>query len=237
MVAAALTSSACAQFPLGSTKAQTKPVTATTDVPPGRGAVVFSDDFHDSGSGWTTGQLASGTSFAYQAGAYVVIARQQLHHLAYSPYRAGVEQLGSTITATLVSTGTEPGGFGVICRRGQGSSAIRYEFLLETDGTWYVERGEGTVSTATAPDILKQGSATSSPGGTPLTLEGLCATFEGKATTRLLLFIGSQQVCDITDTPSSLPNGGWTGGMVIASGASAPTTVRVTSFVERDAAG
>src|SRR4029077_21222301 len=31
------------------------------------GVVVFSDDFHDPGSGWSTGTLPSGTTFTYKS--------------------------------------------------------------------------------------------------------------------------------------------------------------------------
>jgi hypothetical protein len=234
--AAALMLSACITIPSASTKPPRKPVTATSTVAPGRGAIVFSDDFHDSNSGWTTGTLPSGTSFAYQNGTYVIVAKGRLHHLAFSPYTAGVEQLGASVTASESSATSDPTGFGVGCVRGQGASEVDYELLVKTDATWFVERAEGSPKPEVSPDILKQGTAPVAPGGTPLTLEGLCATLPGSATTRLVLFIGGRQVADLTDTPSALPGSGWTAELIVASGASGTTTVAVTKFVERDAA-
>lgn len=234
--AAGLMLSACITIPSASTKPPRKPVTATSTVAPGRGAIVFSDDFHDSNSGWTTGTLPSGTSFAYQDGAYVIVAKGELHHLAFSPYTAGVEQLGASVTASASSATSGPAGFGIGCRRGRGASEVDYELFVKTDATWFVERAEGTPKPDVSPAILKQGTSPVAPGGTPLTLEGLCATLPGSATTRLVLFIAGRQVADLTDTPGALPSSGWTAELIVASSASVPTTVTVTKFVERDAA-
>jgi hypothetical protein len=234
--AVALMLSACMTIPIASTKQPRKPVTATSTVAPGRGAIVFSDDFHDSNSGWTTRTLPSGTTFAYQNGTYVIVAKGYLHHYAFSPYTPGVEQLSAKVTATTSSATSSPTGFGVGCVRGEGASEVDYELLVETDATWFVERAEGPPKPDRSPDILKQGTAPLAPGGTPLTLEGLCATLPGSATTRLVLFIAGRQVADLTDTPGALPSSGWTAELIVSSSASGQATVTVTKFVERDAA-
>jgi hypothetical protein len=228
--------SSCAGLPFPSTKTQTAAVTATTNVAENRGKVVFSDDFHDSGSGWNVGKLPSGTSFAYQGGEYVSVAVGDLHHYAYSPYDVPVGQLSSTVTATLSTSASDRTGFGVGCGRGQGASRIDYEFLLLSDATWFMERAEGTLNTSRTPSVLKRGTAPTAPGAQPLSLQGLCATFPGSTTTRLVLFVSGHKVGDITDTPSSLPNAAWTAELIIATSGSTPATVRVTSFVERNAA-
>jgi hypothetical protein len=66
-------------------------------VDPGRGAVVFSDDFSDPGSGWPTEPLASGTTFNYEKAGYVVVAKGDLVHFAGSPYDRPLRQLGMSV--------------------------------------------------------------------------------------------------------------------------------------------
>ena len=212
-------------------------IVATTSVLPGRGTVVFTDDFHDRNSGWTTLTLPSGTRFTYGNRQYVVVATGALHHYAYSPFEWPEQQLSAGVTATLSSGGALLSGFGIGCRRGSGGSEIRYELLVTGDGRWFVERGSGAPSTTTAStNLLKQGTAPVTPGATPLTLEGLCATLQDGHTTRLMLFVGGQQVADMVDTADALPDRGWVAELVVLSSASANSTVIVTNFIERDAA-
>jgi hypothetical protein len=210
-------------------------IDATTDVLSGRGTVVFTDDFHDQGSGWTTETLPSGAHFAYSKEGYVVIAIGGLHHFAFSPFQWPEQQLSARVTATLSSGAALTGGFGIGCFRGTGTSEIRYELFVGANGRFFVERADGAPSLYVRPTLLKQGTSTSSPGTTPLTIEGMCATLRGGQTTRLVLFVGGQRVADIADTADSLPGQGWVAELVVLSSASAHSTVTVTNFTERDA--
>ncbi len=101
---------------------------------------------------------------------------------------------------------------------------------------WYLERGQGAVSATLSPSVLGQGAAPAEPGNTPMTVEGMCATLADGTTTRLALFVNGTKVADITDQVSSLPQTGWTSGLVVASQAGAPSIVTVSHFQVRDAA-
>jgi hypothetical protein len=211
-------------------------VDAATKVLPGRGTVVYTDDFHDPGSGWTTKTLPSGTRFSYGTREYIAVAAGDLHHYAFSPFQLPEPQLSARVTATLSSGGARLSGFGIGCYRGSGAAQVRYELLLTGDGLWFLERGSGAPGDNGPQSILKQGTSTVIAGTTPLTIEGLCATLQGGQKTRLMLFIEGQQVADAIDTADTLPDRGWTAELIVISSASAQSTVVFTDFAERDAA-
>jgi hypothetical protein len=216
----------------------THPVTSATPSPAGplqatSGAVVFSDDFHDSSSGWSTSTLPSGTSFAYRGGKYVVVAKGALHHYAESPYAQPHRQLIASVTATQVAGAPDGAGFGVTCRRGLGAQQVRYQFLVLTGGQFFIEGGTGPDSGTTAPVILKQGTSPVSPGAAPLMVVGACMSERDGRTTRLVLFVNGTSVADVTDVRDLAANG-WLGGLDVASRDPNPSTVTVTRFEERD---
>jgi hypothetical protein len=216
----------------------THPVTSPMQSPAGplratSGAIVFSDDFHDSGSGWSTSTLPSGTSFAYRGGKYVVVAKGALHHYAESPHALPHRQLASSLTATQAGGAPDGTGFGVTCRRGLGAQQVRYQFLVLTGGQFFIEGGTGPDSSTTAPVILKQGTSPVSPGATPVTVVGACMSFPDGRTTRLVLFVNGTNVADLTDVQDLAANG-WLAGIDVASREPNASTVTVTRFEERD---
>jgi hypothetical protein len=211
-------------------------IDATTDVLPDRGTVVFTDDFHDPGSGWTKETLPSGTHFTYGKREYIAVATGDLHHYAYSPFQWPEQQLGTRVTATVSSGGAQLSGFGIGCYRGSGAAQVRYELLVTAAGLWFVERGSGGPSDNGPQSILKQGTSTVIPGTVPLTVEGICATLQGGQKTRLMLFLEGQQVADIIDTAATLPDRGWAAELIVLSSASAQSRVVFSNFTERDEA-
>jgi hypothetical protein len=224
----------------------TGPVTATTALRESRGSVVFTDDFHDPSSGWTTDTLPSGTTFHYSNGHYVIVAHGDLDHHADSPYSNPVNQISSTVTATQ-STGAPSGaGFGATCLRGSGAAAgaagagadaVRYEFVVLVGGKWLVSRRDGITSTSAGPTTLKEGSSVASPGTAALTVTAMCATLGDGQSTRLALYVAGSKVADLTDRPKAgLPTDGWYGGLVVSSSGTGPSTVTVTHFASRDLA-
>jgi hypothetical protein len=194
---------------------------------------VFSDDFHDSSSGWSTATLPSGTVLSYTGGKYVILAKGDLHHYAESPYQQVRRQLTASVTGTQSAGAPEGAGFGVTCRRGVGAQQVRYQFLVLTGGQFFVEAGTGPDSGTAVPVILKQGSSPASPGTSPITVVGACLGEADGKTTRLVLFVNGTSVADLTDV-QNLSGNGWLSGIDVASRNTSASTVTVTRFVERD---
>jgi hypothetical protein len=208
------------------------PVTASTAVTVNRGTLVYSDDFRDSSSGWTTDTLASGTTFRYTSAGYVVAAKGNLDHYAFAPYALPLQQASMSVTATQSNDAPTGAGFGVSCRRGTGTSEIRYDFLVTTGGDWLIERRNGGLTTA--PAILKQGSSSATPGSSSLTVRGMCVTLSDLHTTRLILFADTKKIADFADTGAALPDIGWQTALIVTSDASHPSVVTATRFEVRD---
>lgn len=207
-------------------------VTATASLAAGRGTVVFFDDFHDRQAGWPSASKAGVVTFQYTPQGYVIDATGgTMHNLVYSPYLVGLQQLSMALTAKLASSASGAG-LGVTCRRGQGASLISYELLVLNDGRWFVERREGPPSLDVNATILSHGSSADVPGSSPITVSGMCATLSDGATTRLALFVQRQKVADLLDK-ASLPEGGWLGGILVAS-RDTPAAATATYFEERD---
>jgi hypothetical protein len=196
--------------------------------------VVFSDDFHDSSSGWTTDSLPSGTSFKYTPDGYVVVGKGTLDHFAGAPYSTPVAQVAISVKATQSADAPVAAGYGVSCWRGVDSAELRYDFIVSTAGDWTVDRRDGGV--LTRPLVLKQGTSSVVLGATPVTVEGMCATMPDQHGVRLLLFAGTQKIADFTDSATTLPDSGWQADLMLTSSAIHDSTVTVTHFEVRDLA-
>jgi hypothetical protein len=204
-------------------------------IAPDQGTVAFSDQFGDPTSGWATSALASGTTFGYQAGRYVVTARGSLHHFAVSPYQVPIAKLSVAMQATQGAGAPSGAGFGVLCAEGGDlQTSLRYEFLALNTGDWVIERRHGSASPAM---VVSQGKTAARPGSTPLTVEGVCNTLSDGRTTRLLLFLGGRQVADLKDSVGPIVGQGWAAGIDVASRSQAASAVSVSDFEERDLSG
>ena len=198
------------------------------------GTTIFADDFHNPMSGWTITTAASGTTFTYTVGGYVIGAvGDNMAHFAYAPYSAARQQLSVSMTGTLAGTATQGAALGVICRRGTGDSRLLYEFWVYDDGSYSIERRDGPVSTTGEPRELTSGHGTQPAGTAPLTVEGVCSTVDSE-TTRLVLYADGVQMDDITDTAYNMPNDAWLGGIGALSVGTDVQSMTFTRFVERD---
>lgn len=213
----------------------TGPITASTPLTAGRGSVVFSDNFGDRNSGWTTGPL-TGATYAYSNGAYTLTGSGLFIYSSRSPYNEPHQQLSVSMKATMSPNAPVDAGLGVGCGRGAGSSEVRYELVVYVDGSWLVQRRNGVPSDTGVPITLKQGSSATAVGSTPVTVVGVCATLSDGHTTRLALFIDGTPAADLTDTATTLSAGGWTGFILLAASDAKPTTVTVSRVEERDIA-
>jgi len=215
-------------------RAQNRPSptsSATSAITASTGVVIFSEDFHDSNYGWTTGTAASGSTYTYSDGAYVAVAKGELHHFVRSPYARPLQELSALVTATQSVDSPDATGFGVTFVRGSGQSQVRYQFLVLTSGRYFIEVSSGPDSTTNFPNILKSGSA-QAPGVTPITIVGACIT-AADGTAQLVLFVKGAEVADVTDA-QAVSSTGWLSGVDIASRAIRPTTVTFTRFEVRD---
>jgi hypothetical protein len=208
-------------------------VTASSPLSPMSGIEVYSDDFTDSTSGWSTGADPKGAVFAYGADGYSVTSTVAAHWLAYAPYDGPAQQVNLNMTAHESANPPTGAGFGLVCTRGPDStSMVRYEFIVNETNRWFIERNQGTVTMSSTPTILDEGSLPAKLGTQELEISGICATLADGQTTRLALFVGSQKVADITDV-SSLDGGGWLGGL-ISSGDDVKSTTTVAGYTESD---
>lgn len=208
------------------------PVVASTELASTSGKTVFSDDFRNPSSGWTTDSLPSGTTFGYAPQGYVVVAKGQLEHFADSPYSTPVAQIAISVTATQSADAPAGAGYGVSCWRGQGTSELRYDFVMTSAGEWTIDRRDGGL--LTTPLTLKRGTSAAKLGVTPLAIEGMCATLADQHTVRLAMFVGTDKIADIIDSADAMPDAGWQADLTLASSAIHDSTVTVTHFEERD---
>jgi hypothetical protein len=210
-------------------------VTASTTLVAQRGPVVFSDEFHNATSGWSTQTLPSGTTFSYTAAGYVIVAMGSVDHFADAPYQTPVQQVAISVTATQSTDSPIGAGYGVSCWRGTGAAELRYDFLVSTGGDWKIDRRDGGIPTA--PQILMQGKSDFRLGSAPLAVQGMCATLADLRTSRLLLFVGTQKLADLVDSATAIPDAGWLPDMLVTSEALQSSTVTATHFEVRDLAG
>jgi hypothetical protein len=206
-------------------------VTAASPLLLATGTSVFADDFTDPNSGWGVGTDDDST-YAYTPAGYSMSSHVPAHFLSYAPYDVPAQQVSLSMTA-VEAPGADPGaGFGVTCRRGPDSeSQLRYEFVVNNEGRWFVERNEGTLSIAVDPTILNEGSTQLVPGAAALTVSGVCATLANGTTTRLALFLNGVKVVDmLDDTP--VDSEGWLGGVLTTNATNDPATAIVSVFSE-----
>jgi hypothetical protein len=209
------------------------PVTASTVLTADRGSVVFTDDFSDSASGWST-KSTDDFRASFGGSGYVVVASKFVDHEVGAPYVITKDQLSVAVRATESSSSPDGSGFGAECSRGLKEPTVTYNFVVQIGGTWDMFRHD-TRPGATNPDTsLKKGTSPKAPGATSITVELMCASLSDGVTTRLVMFVDNTQVADITDPVSDLPRLGWLGGLVVRSVEAGPTTVTATHFQERD---
>ena len=199
----------------------------------GSGIVVFTDDFHDPSSGWFAGTAASGTTFGYSGGAYVIDGQGFRTHYTFSPYSVPQPQASARITATQTIDAPLGAGFGVMCQQGTGQQQIRYVLYITSGAVFHVAVFKGPDSPNNLSSIIKRGTSAAGPGSIPVTIVGDCLTAADGKSTRLVLFVNGVMVADVTD-PSTVPGSGWRMGIVATSEASKGSTVTYTHFEESD---
>jgi hypothetical protein len=198
----------------------------------GPNRVLYTDDFHDPGSGWTTGSLPSGTTFGYSGQGYLVNAVGDLQHFANAPYAEPVQRLTMSVTATQVTHDQDAAGFGVGCSRNTVSAPIRYEMLVDAAHHWVIERRDGAANASSTPSVLATGTSPLAPGSSPITVSGSCLTGGDNRTTTLIVSENGEKVGQVEDT-AALAGPGWRGLLEVSSRGDQPCPATVTRYVER----
>jgi len=207
-------------------------VTAATKLSAVRGTIVFADDFQDPHSGWNAAVLPSGTSFGYADGGYLITGKGTLHHFADAPFHTGLPQLGMSVTATQTPGAPDGAGFGVTCWRGDGENRVRYEFVVLSPGTWYLERDGGVDTLLSRGVVLEKGTARVAPGASPITIVGMCLTLND-GLTRLALFVDGSKMVDRVEKVGG-GQGAWLSGLDVSSRDAGDSAVMITRFEDRD---
>lgn len=199
------------------------------------GAVVFSDAF-SSGTAWADRALSSGSTVGYIAGHYVISGRGPYSHFVGAPYGTAYPALAISVTAEVQSGDPKTSGYGVQCTPAA-SGQPSYAFFLNPNGTFVLDRYQGTGS---EPTVLDQGSTTGLPGiGHSATFTAGCilvSSSGGQSKVRLVLAVGKSVIADITDSASGTGSG-WTAGIVTSTTAAQPSVVDFTSFAIRNLEG
>src|SRR5260370_37190998 len=198
------------------------PVTASTALTPDRGSLVSADAFTNAAAGWLTDASAAFKA-SFSPSGYVIVSREFADDEVASPYVIPKDQLSVSVTATESSDSPSESGFGAACDRGLKQQTISYDFAVQIDGTWGVVRYDQRPGAAKPPALLKQGTSPKTPGATSITVELMCATLSDRTTTRLVMFVNSTKVADITDPVTDLPRLGWLGGPAARDDGSGPT--------------
>jgi hypothetical protein len=179
-------------LPVAATKPSPSPSAAT--VP---GALVWSDDFRNPGSGWAPdqGQAGAGTA-EFAADGYHVVALQPQNALMTfsiaSPYTGRLASMSAVAEATLLA-GAPADGWGVRCDQG-GRAGLRYTFEIHGDGSWVIFRIDGRGSSP-----LVQGmSQAIRTGQAANTVRADCTELPTGAT-RLTMWVNATQVGQATD--------------------------------------
>jgi hypothetical protein len=200
------------------------------------GSVVFSDQFSN-GVGWPDQALSSGSTVGYGDGDYFISGQGPYSHFVGAPYATAYEALAVTVTAEVQSGDPKTSGYGVQCSPPRTSDQPSYAFFLNPDGTFVLDRYQGTGG---SPTVLDQGSTTGLPGiGHNTTFTAGCilvSSSGGQSKVRLVLALGRSVIADITDSAPGVDTG-WTAGLVTSTTAAQPSVVDFTSFAIRNLEG
>lgn len=206
------------------------PVTATSPVSLNDGAVVFSDDFDDPTSGWTFHDNATART-AYTKHGFRLTLLKDYADVWPSPYQPVWPQISQTVVATTSAASPAEMTVGPGCERDWDKpDEIDYDFDVDRDGGWEIDRVSGLTTSADPFTEVAEGAVVVQRGN-PVVLNAVCASLPGGRRTRLLLFVNGTEAADVTDvTPSSAS--GWGGMLVTGGGDDKPGTAYVTHYAE-----
>jgi hypothetical protein len=176
------------------------------------GTVVFTDDFSDTSSGWSTGSSPQGT-FGYQQGKYVLTVSDALQGavgsdstLEGSKRDPKLESLNSvSVSATATKLQDVGGNLGLTCHE-KASPFSGYIASIDTTGDWVIGRGDGTAFKELTNDNGSPTRGVSSvikKDENDLRMD--CVSNGGSVT--VTLFVNGKQIAAGTDKGSALAPG------------------------------
>ncbi len=198
------------------------------------GIEVYSDDFTDSTSGWSTGTDPKGAVFAYAPDGYTVTSTVAAHWLAFAPYDDPAQQVNLNMTAHESASPPTGAGFGLLCTRGPDStSMVRYEFIVNETNRWFIERNQGDGDDVAqrrrfSTKVLCRRSSARKSSRSPES-----ARRSPTARRRDSRFSSGRKRSLTSPTSPSLDGGGWLGGL-ISSGDDVKSTTTVAGYTESD---
>ena len=220
----------------GSSVSRPRDLTEASILKPSLGRLVYSDNFRDHVGDWSASSSQPGTSFSYTASGFEIVGTGDVVHNATSPYFTPLLQVSMSMTATQSADSPSSRGFGLRCRRGSGSTEVRYE-LLVTGATWRLWRRDGAPGLNNKLFEIREGTSRAATGPQPMTIVGVCATLADGISTRVAMFVNGAGVVDLVDIASALSGQGWLTGLEVWSSSTAPSRVTVTEFEVRDLSG
>ncbi|MFB9838326.1 hypothetical protein ACFFNX_39855, partial [Actinoallomurus acaciae] len=173
--------------------------------PPSNPTTVFSDDFSNTGSGWSGSTWISDTG--YFQGGYRIDAGGSINTESWS--KAPVDNALPTkllVSADATVKQSPPYGLlGVYCRgEGDGSDSSSYDFFVRADGRGALIRKEA--GKAGSKELAQKNSAPGFKEGKKNRLQAVCEQ-DGKKV-HLRLWVNGKLAAEATDGDAPLANGG-----------------------------
>jgi hypothetical protein len=222
----------------GKSPSATKPSATPSAVPsptkPPGAIVLFTDDFHDPGTGWATTKDKDGSSFGYFHGKYVAVLKS--HFADEYLYAPGVptKSLQGDLTAAQTAGFSAGSGFGMVCTQRDERTAASYDFMLIRINAatvhWFIRFRDGLPEKPGKEVILTKGDLHMAIGPRMIKLRSVCVTRQDNRTTDLTFVVNGHVVGQSHSTyRKALQVGAWRSGIVV-SNAAGSTTVTATHF-------
>lgn len=174
------------------------------DGPPSNTTTVYSDDFADTGSGWSGTTFISGSGYA-ESGYRIDAGGFYERRAEPAPFKGRMPDRALVSADATVKAGPPYGMLGLFCRGdGDSDKASYYEFLVRADGKGLVIR-KATGQSGSRKELARRPSAPGFTTGRRNRLQAACEGQHGRV--RLRLWINGTAAADTTDADGPLPNG------------------------------
>jgi serine/threonine protein kinase len=176
-----------------------------SDGPPEAATSVYTDDFHDTDSGWSGSTWTSGSGY-FQGGYRIDAGTPSAQESEKAPFTGNLpDKLLLSVDAT-VRNGPAYGQVGLYCRGNGdiGDAAVSYDFVVRADGRGVLIRKEA--GKRGSKELATRSSAAGFRAGKPNRLQVACEQDGGKV--RLRFWINGTLAVEASDTDRPLPNAG-----------------------------
>ena len=172
--------------------------------PPSKTTTVFSDDFSNTGSGWSGSTFISGSGY-FQSGYRIDAGSTTPAEWERAPVKGTLPDRLLVSADATAKAGPPYGQLAVYCRgAGNGSDSSSYDFLVRADGQGVVLRRES--GQRGSKELIQKPSAAGFKKGERNRLQAACEQ-DGKQV-HLRFWINGSLAAEATDADGVLPNGG-----------------------------